>query len=67
MLIKCLLYLTIILSGLTGVLVGLNYGYDVGRKTGQNECLIREITKGTVKCHYVKEECNKTYCPIRNK
>ena len=66
MLIKCLLYLTIILSGLTGVLVGLNVGYDVGRKTGQNECLIREIQRGKVKCHYVKEECGNT-CPIREK
>jgi hypothetical protein len=64
-LIRALLYLSIVISGVTFFYVGANVGYNVGEKAGIDETIIFGIITKQVECHYIKKpECNKRECKV---
>lgn len=63
MIIKSLLYITIVLTGFTFYFMGGNRGYDLGHTDGINEFILVGLQRGTVECHYIKKpECKKNEC-----
>lgn len=62
LMIKSLLYLTIVLAGFTFYFVGANAGYELGHQDGINDFILVGLKRGTVSCHYVKPECKKNEC-----
>lgn len=62
MIVKGLLYLSIIVSGFTFYYVGGNVGYALGHTDGINEFILVGLQRGTVECHYVKPECKENEC-----
>ncbi len=51
--ISSMIILLFVIIG-TSFYVGANHGYDTGYTSGESDALVREITRGKVKCRYTK-------------